>query len=177
MFDFSNIALAWQEIVDWFLAQPLFAQVLVIIGVVAVLALAVILVYYVLKGIGYLIYYLFKGIYYLLKGIGLLIYKIFEGLYYLISGKPKPNKCCEIPNEQQPTPQQSPQSNQVKEEEPIVPIQKTSQIIRPEVTFCSECGSKFTDTMLQSLSETGVAYCIHCGSKKTQEYQVSIESQ
>ena len=56
-------------------------------------------------------------------------------------------------------------------------IQKTSQLVRPEVSFCSECGNKFTDTMTQSLSETGVAYCIHCGSKKTQEYQMSIESQ
>jgi hypothetical protein len=177
VFDFSNIATAWQEIVNWFLAQPLFAQVLVIIGVVAVLVLAVILVYYVLKGIGYLIYYLFKGIYYLFKGIGLLIYKIFEGLYYVISGKPKPKKCCEVPNVQQPTQQQSTQPPQVKEEEPIVPIQKTPQVVSSEVTFCSDCGSKFTDTMLQSLSDTGVAYCIHCGSKKTQESQMSIESQ
>ncbi|MFX0023094.1 MAG: hypothetical protein ACFE9S_12275 [Candidatus Hermodarchaeota archaeon] len=173
MFDFNNIAIWWQEIVTWFLDQPLFAQVLVIIGVVAVLVLAVILVYYVLKGVGYLIYYLFKGIYYLLKGIGLLFYKIFEGLYYAISGKPRPPKT-EAPQE---TTQQPPQQPPQVEEEPIVPIQKSSQLVRPEVTFCSECGNKFTDTMLESLSTTGVAYCIHCGSKKTQEYQMSIESQ
>ncbi|MFX1379115.1 MAG: hypothetical protein ACFFA4_08455 [Promethearchaeota archaeon] len=174
MVDINVFGIAWQEIVDWFLAQPLFAQVLVLIGVFAVLVLAVILVYYILKGVAYLIYYLFKGIYYLLKGIGLLFYKIFEGLYYAISGKPKPQKCCATPQEQQTIEQQPPQ---VKEEEPIVPIQKIIQEVRPEVTFCSECGSKFTDTMLQSLSETGVAYCIHCGSKKTQSYQMSIEGQ
>ncbi len=173
MVDFNNIAIVWQEIVDWFLTQPLFAQVLVIIGVFAVLVLAVIIVYYVLKGVGYLIYYLLKGIYYLLKGIGLLIYKIFEGLYYAISGKPRPPPKVEAPQE---APQQ--QTTQVKEEEePIVPIQKAPQLVHPEITFCSECGNKFTDTMLQSLSETGVAYCIHCGSRKTQENQVSIESQ
>ncbi|MFX0039623.1 MAG: hypothetical protein ACFFCY_13035 [Promethearchaeota archaeon] len=174
MVDINVFGIAWQEIVDWFLAQPIYAQVLVLIGVFAVLVLAVILVYYILKGVGYLIYYLLKGIYYLLKGIGLLFYKIFEGLYYAISGKPKPQKCCNPPQEQQ-IPQ--PQPHQIKEEEPIVPIQQTPQVVRPEVTFCSECGSKFTDTMIQSLSNTGVAYCIHCGSKKTQAYQMSMESQ
>jgi hypothetical protein len=177
VFEFSDIAIWWQEIVTWFLAQPIFAQVLVIIGVVAVLVLAVILVYYVLKGVAYLIYYLFKGIYYLLKGIGLLFYKIFEGLYYAISGKPRPPKA-EKPQEtpQQATQQPTQQQPQV-EEEPIVPIQKTPQVVHPEITFCSECGSKFTDTMFESLSTSGVAYCIHCGSKKTQDYQMSIESQ
>jgi len=164
------IGITWQEIVDWFLIQPIFAQILVLVGVFAVLTLAVILVYYILKGVGYLVYYLLKGVYYLLKGIGLLFYKIFEGLYYAISGKPKPDK-------NQDTVQQAPpQVIVVKHtEEPIVPIQKTVQIIRPEVTFCSECGNKFTDSMVQTLSERGIAYCIHCGNKKTQEYQMSIE--
>lgn len=172
MVDINVFGIAWQEIVNWFLAQPIFAQVLVLIGVFAVLVLAVILVYYILKGVGYLVYYLLKGVYYLLKGIGLLFYKLFEGLYYAISGKPKPQSNTETPQQAQ----QQQQAPQVKEEEPIVPIQKSSQLVRPEVTFCSECGSRFTDTMLHSLTETGVAYCIHCGSKKTQEYQMSIES-
>ncbi len=162
---------AWQEIVDWFLIQPIYAQILVLVGVFAVLTLAVILVYYILKGVGYLVYYILKGVYYLLKGIGLLVYKIFEGLYYAISGKPKPDK-------NQDTVQQAPpQVIVIKQvEEPIVPIQKTVQTIRPEVAFCSECGNKFSDSMVQTLSERGVAYCIHCGNKKSQEYQMSIES-
>ena len=95
--------IAWHEIIDWFLVQPIYAQVLVLIGVFAVLTLAVILVYYILKGVAYLIYYLLKGIYYLLRGIGLLFYKIFEALYYAISGKPKPVKNSAI--EQQAPPQ------------------------------------------------------------------------
>jgi len=162
----------WQEIVDWFLIQPIYAQVLVLIGVFAVLTLAVILVYYILKGVGYLIYYILKGVYYLLKGIGLLFYKIFEGLYYAISGKTKPDK------NQDAAQQVPPQVIIVKQaEEPIVPIQETVQIVRPEVIYCSECGNKFSDTMVQTLSERGVAYCIHCGNKKTQDYHMSIESQ
>ena len=161
----------WQEIVEWFLIQPIYAQILVLVGVFAVLTLAVILVYYILKGVGYLVYYILKGVYYLLKGIGLLIYKIFEGLYYAISGKPKPDK------NQDTVQQVPPQVIVIKQaEETIVPIQKTVQTVRPEVTFCSECGNKFSDSMVQTLSERGVAYCIHCGNKKTQEYQMSIES-
>ncbi|MFX1366429.1 MAG: hypothetical protein ACFFCE_07105 [Promethearchaeota archaeon] len=162
----------WQEIVDWFLIQPLYAQVLVLIGVIAVLILAVILVYYILKGVGYLIYYILKGLYYLFKGIGLLFYKGFQGLYYAISGKPKPNK------NQDDTQQFSPQVIIVKQpKEPIVPIQETTQIVRPEVTYCSECGMKFSESMIQTLSERGFAYCIHCGNKKTQENHMSIEVQ
>jgi hypothetical protein len=163
--------ITWQEIVNWFLAQPIYAQVLVLIGVFAVLTLAVILVYYILKGVAYLVYYLLKGVYYLLKGIGLLFYKLFEGLYYAISGKSKPVKNVE-PEQKQPT---APQVKQ--EEEPIVLIQKSEQIVRPEVAYCSECGNRFTDSMLQTLYERGVAYCIHCGNKKTQAYQMSIEGQ
>jgi hypothetical protein len=163
--------ITWQEIVNWFLAQPIYAQVLVLIGVFAVLTLAVILVYYILKGVGYLVYYLLKGIYYLLKGIGLLFYKLFEGLYYAISGKPKLVKNTESVQEQPTTPQVK------KEEEPIIPIHKSEQIVRPDVAYCSECGNRFTDSMLQTLSERGVAYCIHCGNKKTQAYQMSIKGQ
>ena len=169
MVDVSVFGIAWQEIVNWFLAQPIYAQVLVIIGVFAVLVLAVILVYYILKGVAYLVYYLLKGVYYLLKGIGLLFYKLFEGIYYAISGKTKP--------ESSPAPEQQVQPQVIQKEEPIVPIQKSEQVVHPEVAYCSECGNKFTDSMLQSLSERGVAYCIHCGNKKTQEYQMSIESQ
>jgi hypothetical protein len=169
MVNVSVFGIAWQEIVNWFLAQPIYAQVLVIIGVFAVLVLAVILVYYILKGVAYLVYYLLKGVYYLLKGIGLLFYKLFEGLYYAISGKTKP-ECCPAPEKQAP-----PQVMQ--EEEPIIPIQKSEQVVHAEVAYCSECGNEFTDSMIQSLSQRGVAYCIHCGNKKTQEYHMSIESQ
>lgn len=143
---------AWQGIVDWFLAQPIYGQILVLVGVIAVLVLAVVIVYYVLKGVAYLVYYLLKGVYYLLKGIGLLIYKLIEGLYYNISGKPKPNTL-----QQQNQPQINKQILQ------NAPIQKNFRDVHPEVTFCSECGNKFSDSMLHTLSENNIVYCIHCG--------------
>jgi hypothetical protein len=154
---------AWEEIVNWFVVQPLYGQILVLIGVIAVLALAVVIVYYVLKGVAYLVYYILKGVYYLLKGLGLLFYKIFEGLYYVISGKPKPGT-----QQQQLQPQYS---------APIVqktPVQKTIQSVHSEVSFCSECGNKFTDSMIRTLSEKNTAYCIHCG-KGYQANSIGIE--
>jgi len=156
----------WQEIVDWYLAQPVYGQIFILIGIFALLALAVVIVYYVLKGVAYLIYYVLKGVYYLLKGIGLLFYKIFEALYYAISGKPKPES---TPVQVQPAPPQ------VKEEpEPIIPIQKTFQRVHPDVAFCSECGSKFSDSMMDTLSDKGFVYCIHCG-KGFQANSIKIE--
>ena len=89
MSEVNIFGVPWEEIVNWYLAQPIYGQILVMVGLVALLALAVVIVYYVLKGVAYLVYYVLKGIYYLLKGIGLLFYKICEGLYYAISGKPK----------------------------------------------------------------------------------------
>lgn len=144
-----------QEIVDWFLAQPVFGQFLIILGAITLLVFAVIVVYYVLKGVGYLIYYVLKGVYYLLKGIGLLFYKACEGLYYLISGKPRPKS--EDSQEQQEQPQVS---------EPIqqqVPVQKTFQAVHPEIAYCTECGNRFTNSMIHTLSDKGFVYCVHCG--------------
>jgi len=152
MHEGQMFSMYWQEIVDWFVVQPIYGQILILVGVIALLALAVVIVYYVLKGVAYLVYYILKGVYYLLKGIGLLIYKIFEGLYYNISGKPKPG-----------TPQQQNQPQISKIVIQNVPIQKSFQDVHPEVTFCSECGNKFSNSMLNTLSENNVVYCIHCG--------------
>ena len=154
---------AWQEIVDWFVAQPIYGQILILVGVIAVLVLAVVIVYYVLKGVAYLVYYILKGVYYLLKGIGLLIYKLCEGLYYIISGKPKPNIL-----QQQSQPQIRKQIIQ------YAPIQKNSRETHHEVTFCSECGKKFSESMLHTLSENDIVYCIHCG-KGIQANPIVIE--
>ncbi|MFW9882236.1 MAG: hypothetical protein ACFFG0_54940 [Candidatus Thorarchaeota archaeon] len=158
----------WEEIVNWYIAQPLYGQILVLIGVIAVLALAVVVVYYVLKGVAYLVYYVLKGVYYLLKGIGLLFYKIFEGLYFAISGKQKSNPVSA--QEKQVPPQIQ------RESESIIPVQRTYQIVQSDVAFCSECGSQFSDSMIQTLSSKGFVYCIHCG-KGFQANSMKIESQ
>ena len=157
VFGFEGVT--WQEIVDWFLAQPLYGQILVIVGAVAILALAVVIVYYVLKGVAYLIYYVLKGVYYLLKGIGLLFYKIFEALYYAISGKPKPGS-------------QDKQNQEVIQKHVQVYSypQKLVQVVEPEASFCTECGSRFSENMMIQLKEKGFVYCIHCGKNFKSDY-------
>ncbi len=164
---FSNngFTITWGDVANWFMALPLYEQILIAVGITAILVLIGVgiyylikgiayLIYYVLKGVAYLLYYMLKGLYYLFYGLFLGLYKLFEGLYYLISGKPRPKK-----QEQQPTP---------RIEEPIktkTPIpRKIIQNIPEKIAFCGECGAKFTDSMSQHLSDKGLAFCIHCGA-------------
>ena len=168
MVDVYIFGIPWEEIVNWYLVQPIYGQILVLVGVIALLALAVVILYYILKGVAYLVYYILKGVYYLLKGLGLLFYKAFEALYYVISGKPKPESS--TPAQEQQTPPQV-----ERQPEPIIPVQKTYQTINPDVAFCSECGSKFSDSMVQTMSNNGSVYCVHCG-KGFQSKSIPIES-
>jgi len=175
MVDWRQIAdqalLYWQEIITWFLALPIYSQVFVIMAAVGVIILSVVIVYYTLKGVAYLVYYILKGVYLLLKGIFTGLYKLFEELYYEISGKPKPikespdKKCCE----QLETPQQS-----YEEQEIIKPMLKEIQIVQPDAVFCSECGSQYTERMLEQLGENGTAYCVFCG-KGYKSIEVEVE--
>jgi len=168
MSEVNIFGVPWEEIVNWYIVQPLYGQILVLIGLIAILALAVVIVYYVLKGVAYLVYYVLKGVYYLLKGIGLLFYKIFEALYYAISGKSKPEPASA--QEQQAPPQIE------KEPEPIIPVQRSYQTVQSDVAYCSECGGQFSDSMIHTLSNKGFVYCIHCG-KGFQANSMKIESQ
>ena len=150
--------LYWQEFMTWFLSMPIPAQVLMIIGTVASLILAVLIVYFVLKGVGYLIYYILKGVYLLLKGIFEGLYKLFEEIYYAISGKPKPVKKTPSCEEQKVNPPQT-----YVEPEIIKPVLKQVETIHPNAVYCSECGSQYTEKMLEQLAENGIAFCVYCG--------------
>jgi hypothetical protein len=175
MVDWTQVAeealFYWEQFVEWFLAMPIIFQALFIIGAVAAIVLAVIIVYYVLKGVAYLIYYILKGTYLLIKGIFIGIYKLFEELFYVISGKPRPvkqpsdKKCCEQPE----PPQQSSQ-----EQEVILPSQKEIQIVQPDAIFCSECGTQYTERMIEQLKVNGIAYCVYCG-KGYKSSEINVE--
>ena len=148
----------WKDPIGWFLELPLLSQILFIIVIVALSILAVILVYYILKGVVYLLYYLFKGLYYLFKGIFLGFYKLFEAIYYAISGKPKKKEEI-IP--------QTPEA-------PTIPPHQVSNLTeRNEIRFpnyCTECGQKITESMESLLISRGIAFCFHCGK----EYELKI---
>ena len=161
--------LYWEEFMTWFLSMPIPAQVLLIIGTVASLILAVLIVYFVLKGVGYLIYYILKGVYLLLKGIFVGLYKLFEEIYYDISGKPKPVKKASSSEEQKVDLPQT-----YVEPEIIKPVLKQVEIIQPNAVYCSECGSQYTEKMLEQLAETGIAFCVYCG-KGYKSTKVAVE--
>ncbi|MBY9016770.1 MAG: hypothetical protein KGD68_13855 [Candidatus Lokiarchaeota archaeon] len=175
MVDWEQIAeqalLYLQGFMAWFLALPIYSQIFVIMAAVGAIILSVIIVYYTIKGVAYLIYYILKGVYLLLKGIFVGLYKLFEEIYYGISGKPKPIKessdknCCEQPE----APQHS-----YEEQEIIKPMQKEIQIVLPDAVFCSECGSQYTERMLEQLREIGIAYCVYCG-KGYKSTKVEVE--
>jgi len=142
----------WKEFVAWFLSQPIYGQILIIIGIVTICVLIGILVYYVLKGVAYLIYYLFKGLYYLIKYTCIGLYKLFKAIYRAISGKPNENIKQPVMIMQQVQPVSA------------IPPKKHVNTIRSEATFCSECGIRFTDKMIQQLNEKGQAFCVYCGN-------------
>ncbi len=149
---FESINMWYNEFVEWYSLQPIFAQIFVIIGIIIILALAVTLVYYIIKGIAYLVYYILKGIFYLLKGIGFAFFKLFEGFYKIVSGETKFQQKRKI-------------------------LSNTDHIMnnnnRYETIFCSECGNKFSEKMVQQLVTTNKVFCVNCGK----EYRLTSEQE
>ena len=80
MINISGFSIPWEEIVNWFVILPIYGQILILVGVIAILALVITLVYYLLKGLAYLVYYILKGAYYLLKGLGILCANVLRGM-------------------------------------------------------------------------------------------------
>jgi len=144
----DNLSLWYSEFINWYSVQPIYGQVLSIIGIIAVLALTVTIVYYIIKGVAYLVYYVLKGIFYLLKGIGLLFFKLSEGLYHLISGEIKPGKQTQNDNLQ------------------------ITRSVSNTITYCSECGKRLSEKMINQMMSQTIAYCVNCGKGlKLIEYQ------
>ena len=66
---FNSIGSWYNVFIEWYISAPIYGQVFALIGLITLLALAITLLFYVIKGIAYLVYYTFKGVYYLLKYI------------------------------------------------------------------------------------------------------------
>ena len=143
---FDTIGFWYNVFVEWYLVQPIYGQVLTIIGLITVLVLAITLVYYTIKGIAYLVYYVLKGIYYLLKGVGFGFYKLFEGFYFLVSGKKKPSK--------------------QKVEDVDIQNNMTNDNIYI-LEYCSECGRKISEKMKIHFEKNGMTFCENCGKLLT----------
>ena len=139
----------WQYFVDWFFTLPLIGQIMVIVGIFAAIALTLIIIYYVIYGIGYLIYYILKG-----------IYKIFEALYYALLGKEKPSKEAKESIE----PVQKVYTYSERRSQVASEPTKSVQTVNPDVMYCTECGNRFTESMTHQLNVQGIAFCVHCGN-------------
>ncbi len=142
----NSIGFWYNVFIEWYISAPLVAQVFAIIGIITLLALAITLVYYIIKGIAYLVYYIFKGLYLLLKYIGYGFYKLTEGFYFLVSGKQKPSK------------QESSHTNIQN-----TAIKQNSYILE----YCSECGRRMSKRMKLHFEKNGMAFCENCGTQLT----------
>ncbi|NVM34986.1 MAG: zinc ribbon domain-containing protein [Candidatus Lokiarchaeota archaeon] len=142
----NSIGFWYNVFIEWYNAAPIVAQVFAIIGIITLLALAITLVYYIIKGIAYLVYYIFKGLYLLLKYIGYGFYKLTEGFYFLVSGKLKPSK--------QENSHMSIQNTTINQYDYIL-------------DYCSECGRKMSERMKLHFEKNGMAFCENCGTKLT----------
>jgi hypothetical protein len=140
----DTIILWYDKFVEWYSIQPIYGQVLAIVGIIAILSLAVVAIYYLIKGIAYLVYYTLKGIYYLLKGIGLGIFKLCEGFYNLVSGKSKTKKQTE--------------NTGLLVEDQINRFNNT-------ILYCTECGKRFSENMINKIISIGNVFCVNCGKK------------
>jgi hypothetical protein len=149
----DSLYIWYNEFINWYSIQPIYGQILAIIGIIAILAFVITIFYYIIKGIVYLVYYILKGIYYLLKGIGLLFFKLSEGFYYLVSGEKKPKK-------------------QTQNNYP-----KTSLELNNAILYCSECGIKLSEKMIIQMFSNSIVYCVNCGKGlKVVEYQEPLVS-
>ncbi|MBY8982044.1 MAG: hypothetical protein KGD57_03785 [Candidatus Lokiarchaeota archaeon] len=144
----------WGQFADWFLAQPLFAQILFVVLICTMIVLAAILVYYIIKGVAYLLYYLAKGIYHLLKAIGLGLYKLFKGIYKKIQGRPNQP----VPPYQSPQNYNKPHINDVNSNYNRITVKTPS-----ERHFCSVCGKQYSTKVNNLLKSKGSAFCEYCG--------------
>jgi hypothetical protein len=142
--DFSGFRIYWEQFLNWVLEIPLPVQILMIVGVITILTLVFVGVYYLLKGFAYLVYYIFKG-----------IYTLFEGLYYLILGKEKPIQQTEVPDVE------------IKAQEVSKQVAPMKKKVQTNVSFCSQCGAEFSETMVHQLNTKGRVFCVHCGEGLT----------
>ncbi len=148
----------WDELINWYLGLPAYGQLLCLLAAFALISFTIAIVYYVIKGVVYLLYYAFKGVFYLIAGIFFGLYWIFETIYCAISGNERPSKNWKLFSKKKLNAENV---EEISKESPQKATPKKELNI--EVSFCNECGSKFTDTMKQHLTTDGIAFCPHCG--------------
>jgi len=46
-----------------------------------------------------------------------------------------------------------------------VPSHQEIQTVLQDAVYCSECGTQYTERMLEQLKENGTAYCVYFGKR------------
>jgi hypothetical protein len=148
----ENLGVWYSLFTEWYLEQPIFGQVLAIIGIIALLALSITLIYYIIKGIAYLVYYIIKGVFYLLKYIGYGFFKLCESFYLLVSGKPR---------------SKAQKNNHFKNQNSF------NEEHRVFIEYCCECGKKITNKMKNHIKANEIVFCVNCGIRLVRNQPVS----
>lgn len=146
----------WSSFGPYFLGlEPLF-QLLIMVGVIAVVSLVITLVYYLIKGVLYLIYYTLKAVvyitYYSLKGVYLLLKAMVKIAVKILE---KVGDFLDSIFNRDITPEK------VGAQMEAITVPKT--IISPK--FCPICGNAFDEIMDEVLHKEGHAFCQSCGAK------------
>ncbi len=138
------------EFIEWFIEAPLFAQFLMVAGIIAIAALAITLVYYLLKGLYLLLKAIFKGLY----ELGKKGYKWMERELKEFS-----DSCCHYRSSQYYNPRHS----EFVESQPKKEHKKAMIKDQEKLKYCSLCGAPVSGKMLNILNINGKAFCEHCG--------------
>lgn len=135
---------------DWFLTVPFIIQVLIIAALTAITVGALVLTYYVIKGVFWLIFQIFK---------------LFIELFKVIFGINRDKKI------NAPTTQPASKTVQTQVSSrptlPTVAITPAVQTQIPTATkmFCPNCGQSFTDSMIALVQKNGKTFCEFCGAQ------------
>ncbi|TFF98010.1 MAG: hypothetical protein EU547_02740 [Promethearchaeota archaeon] len=136
--------------VNYFVEAPLFAQILMGIGLFALIAISITLIYYIAKGIYLLIKKICQGIY----KLGQKIYRFIEQKIEEFEHTDYCHQWCRAKDSRDGD---SSESNISQKEKKI--IVKNPQ----RVKFCSFCGEALSSRALNILAKDGRAFCENCG--------------
>jgi len=138
------------EFVNFFSEAPLFAQVLMGIGIFASVALSIILVYYIGKGLYLLIKKICKG-----------LYKLGNKIYHFIERKIEEHTRTYY---NQPYNTTEKLRNGESSDSSMFSKNKKIVVKNPQnVKFCSFCGTPLSNKVLSILTSDGRAFCENCG--------------
>jgi hypothetical protein len=128
--------------------QPWYLQLAIIVGLVAATVAAFTVVYYVIKGVIYLITQIFK-----------LLWSVLGAIFKKpVTNHPTAQPAPVTPSIQVTIP--SPQPVTVNAQ----PVQTTIKPKEPGKKFCPMCGEVFTDKMMQLLTGQARVFCEFCGA-------------